>query len=407
MTSEPIQHISSASDFGKVALRGITKTFGQAQVLRNVNIEIQGGDFLTVVGPSGCGKSTLLRIIAGLEPQDEGTVSIGGTVVDALAPKQRDIAMVFQSFALYPHLTVFDNIAVPLRMRHLSLIQRLPGVGWMLPGKKRADRQIAQHVQEVARTLHIEGFLQQKPNQLSGGQKQRVALGRAMVRRPKVFLMDEPLSNLDAELRVAMRAEIVQLHRSMQSTFIYVTHDQAEAMTMSDQVAVLMNGELLQVDTPQNIYHEPTDIRVAQFIGSPQINILPGSVEDQGVINVLGKKLPIRCDIPGKANVHVGIRPTALNVASENRDAGFGGRIRLIENLGSDVFLHVELEGLENLVIVRTNPVETDRYGIDAKVELSMNVEHILIFDKRGQCISGLKNKPSLAQKSVAENDVD
>jgi len=254
-----------------VTIRDIEKSFGPIRVLNGVSIDIEDGEFIVLVGPSGCGKSTLLRIIAGLEQQDSGNILIGDQPVDGLHASRRDVAMVFQSYALYPHLTVEKNISVPLRMRRLNFFQRFPFVGPLMPGTKEALADIAKDVNEVTETLGISHLMDRKPGQLSGGQRQRVAVGRAMVRHPQAFLMDEPLSNLDAELRVHMRAEIAELHRRLESTFIYVTHDQAEAMTMADRVAVMMDGDLLQVDTPSKVYADPSDIRVAEFIGSPKI----------------------------------------------------------------------------------------------------------------------------------------
>jgi multiple sugar transport system ATP-binding protein len=268
-----------------VALREIRKSFGSTSVLKNVSLEIASGEFLTLLGPSGCGKSTLLRIIAGLEAQDAGTVTIGDRVVDGLRPKLRDVAMVFQSYALYPHMTVAQNMGLPLRMRRLSFAQRLPFIGRLLPGTQRVAEEIDNEVVRTAKALEIGHLLHRKPGQLSGGQRQRVAVGRAMVRHPAVFLMDEPLSNLDAQLRVQMRTEIKDLHRRLGATFVYVTHDQSEAMTLSDRVAVMLQGDLLQVGSPQQIYADPADLRVAEFIGSPRINILPGVVRDTGLVD--------------------------------------------------------------------------------------------------------------------------
>ena len=229
-----------------VTIRDIEKSFGSVNVLNGVSIDIEDGEFIVLVGPSGCGKSTLLRIIAGLEQQNAGNISIADELVDNLHASHRDIAMVFQSYALYPHLTVANNISVPLHMRRLSFLQRLPLLGRFMPGHKEIMDGIKRDVDEVTETLGIGALMDRKPGQLSGGQRQRVAVGRAMVRHPRAFLMDEPLSNLDAELRVHMRAEIAELHRRLATTFIYVTHDQAEAMTMADRVAVMMDGDLLQ-----------------------------------------------------------------------------------------------------------------------------------------------------------------
>ncbi|MQX55353.1 ABC transporter ATP-binding protein, partial [Sinorhizobium meliloti] len=272
----------------EISIRSIRKSFGATSVLKDVSLEIADGEFLTLLGPSGCGKSTLLRILAGLEVQTGGSLAIGDHVVDGVRPKRRDVAMVFQSYALYPHMTVAQNMALPLRMRRLSSWQRLPVVGRFLLGTTAVGAEIEKDVMRTAKALGIGHLLARKPGQLSGGQRQRVAVGRAMVRQPAVFLMDEPLSNLDAKLRVQMRAEIKELHQRLGVTFVYVTHDQSEAMTMSDRVAVMLDGELLQVAPPQEIYADPDDLRVAEFIGSPKINILEATLRSDGLADAAG-----------------------------------------------------------------------------------------------------------------------
>ncbi|MDX2203357.1 MAG: ABC transporter ATP-binding protein, partial [Hyphomicrobiaceae bacterium] len=266
----------------QVRLRDIRKSFDRVEVLKGVDLDIADGEFISLVGPSGCGKSTLLRIIAGLEGQTSGHIEIGAENVDGVAPAARNLAMVFQSYALYPHLSVFDNIAVPLRMRRLSTLQRFPGLRWLVPGTRSRERGIRVDVAAVADLLGLQELLARKPAQLSGGQRQRVAVGRAIVREPRAFLLDEPLSNLDAKLRVHMRTEIAQLHRRLGATFIYVTHDQAEAMTMSDRIAVMMDGNVIQIGTPDQVYDDPQDLRVAEFIGSPKINVLEAEAGQGG-----------------------------------------------------------------------------------------------------------------------------
>src|SRR5579884_2630274 len=244
-----------------VTLEHVVKRFGDVVAVNDVSIEIEDKEFLVLVGPSGCGKSTILRLIAGLEELTDGNIYIGNRLVNDVAPKDRDIAMVFQSYALYPHMSVYDNLAFGLRLRHTP--------------KKEIDRR----VHEAAEILGIEMLLNRKPKQLSGGQRQRVALGRAIVREPQVFLMDEPLSNLDAKLRVATRAELVKLHRRLQTTVIYVTHDQVEAMTMGNRIAVLRDGMLQQLGTPQDVYSKPANMFVAGFIGSPAMNFFRGELQ--------------------------------------------------------------------------------------------------------------------------------
>ncbi|MGO8711304.1 MAG: ABC transporter ATP-binding protein [Rhizomicrobium sp.] len=366
---------------GAVTLTGVTKQFGPVVVLRGIDIDIHPGEFITILGPSGCGKSTLLRIIAGLERQSSGSVAIDGAVVDGLRPDERDIAMVFQSYALYPHLSVFENIAVPLRMRRLSACKRFRAAS-LLPGVRRITRDIAQDVLAVATTLRIEELLQRKPGQLSGGQKQRVALARAMVRKPRAFLMDEPLSNLDAELRVHMRAEIAQLHRQLGTTFIYVTHDQAEAMTMSDRVVLIVDGTPLQIGSPDAIYGDPDDLRVAQFMGTPRINVLPAVATSRG-IDVLGALLPLPTGVTPGMKLQVGIRPGRLAPATGER--GLTGRLAFRENLGSDLFLHVEVEGAKTPLVAHCDPAESGAWRIGERVSLAIAPKHVMLFGMDGR----------------------
>ena len=371
-----------------VSLHSITKRFGDAVAVDGVSLDIRDGEFLTLVGPSGCGKSTLLRIIAGLEGQTSGLVSIGGMPVDALRPKQRDVAMVFQSYALYPYMTAAQNMALPLVMRRLSRWQRLPLLGRMLPGTKASRRAIDGDVKVVAETLDIAHLMHRKPGQLSGGQRQRVAVGRAMVRHPAVFLMDEPLSNLDAKLRVQMRAEIAELHRRLGVTFIYVTHDQAEAMTMSDRVAVMRDGLLLQVAAPQDIYAHPADIRVASFIGSPRINCLAGTARSDGAVDVHGATLPGPPALPAGSSVTVGVRPEGFAIAENSGPETITGRIRTIEHLGSDLFVHLDLPAAGEPVIVRTEPGMHSRLHHGEELHISAATGGVLLFDGDGRRVS-------------------
>jgi multiple sugar transport system ATP-binding protein len=348
---------------GAMQIRGLGKRFGDSTVLDGVDLDIAAGEFVTILGPSGCGKSTLLRIIAGLETESAGTVSIDGEPMAALAPNARDIAMVFQSYALYPHLTVAQNIAVPLRMRVLGPAQRLFGLA------PRAVRErIDTDVRQVAAVLRIESLLNRRPGQLSGGQKQRVALARAMVRRPRVFLMDEPLSNLDAELRVHMRAEIAQLHRQIGATFLYVTHDQVEAMTMSDRVAVILGGRLQQVASPDTLYRDPDTLAVAQFVGTPRINVLPAD----------------RAGLPAAGSAQVAVRPERLAVGASGN---LRGRLVHRENLGSDLLLHVEVAGVANPLIARADPGAVEDFSIGDGLGLSIDPRHALFFDDTGRRI--------------------
>ncbi len=368
-----------------VVVAGIEKRFGDTVAVDDVTLEIAQGEFLTLLGPSGCGKSTLLRIIAGLEPQTSGSVSIDGRVVDHLRPKQRDIAMVFQSYALYPHMTVSQNMALPLVMRQLTLAQRLPLIGRFLPGSRGARAAIEARVREVAAALEIDHLLGRKPGQLSGGQRQRVAVGRAMVRHPRVFLMDEPLSNLDAKLRVQMRAEIKELHRRLGITFLYVTHDQAEAMTMSDRVAVMMEGELLQVAPPKTIYAAPADMRVATFIGSPRINLLGGVVRGDGAVEVPTAVLDVAAGLSAGSTVTVGLRPESLALVEVNGRDTFRGTVRAVEHLGADLFVHAEVEGAAEPVILRADPAAHDGLAYGDAVCFAPRPGAALLFDGEGR----------------------
>ncbi|MFZ5784603.1 MAG: ABC transporter ATP-binding protein [Pseudomonadota bacterium] len=354
----------------QLAIRNIRKSFDRTQVLRGVDLEIAHGEFISLVGPSGCGKSTLLRIVAGLEAQTEGDVVIGERNVNGVKASERDLAMVFQSYALYPHLSVFDNIAVPLRMRQLNAWQRLPGARWLSSGRRRTDRHIRAEVERAASLLGLTELLARRPAQLSGGQRQRVAVGRAIVRQPKAFLLDEPLSNLDAMLRVHMRTEIAQLHRRLGATFIYVTHDQAEAMTMSDRIAVMMSGNIVQVGTPDEIYNRPQDIRVAEFIGSPKINILPAIVDADRRARVLGLPLDHRLDVPPGTDVQAGIRPEAVRrpIAGE---AAWKGEVIHLENLGSEVFVHLKVAGAPRPILGRLDPTEARALAIGTTAALA------------------------------------
>jgi len=351
-----------------INLRGITKQFGETEVLKGVDLDIADGEFLTLVGPSGCGKSTLLRIISGLEAQSSGDVEIAGSLMNAVRPSKRDLAMVFQSYALYPHLTVAQNLETPLKLRDLGFLERFPILGLLVPGRAAKMTRLREAVAEACRTLKIEHLADRKPGQLSGGQRQRVALGRAMVRKPVAFLMDEPLSNLDAALRVHMRAELAQLHRSLGVTFIYVTHDQAEALTMSDRMAVMMDGQILQLGAPNEIYRNPHDRRVAEFIGSPRINLLDGAVDGDGRVSVHGVQLR-RKTSGGHRQIRVGIRPEHLGLAGDQgANEVWPFRLTHMENLGADFYLHGHLNGAAAPVVARAHPEQAMRLSIGDEV---------------------------------------
>ncbi|MBR0656128.1 ABC transporter ATP-binding protein [Plastoroseomonas arctica] len=363
-----------------ILIEGVEKAFGATRVLKGVSLTLRQGEFMALVGPSGCGKTTLLRIVAGLESADAGRVVIGGRDVTRARPADRDIAMVFQNYALYPHLTVAQNLAVPLAMRRLSALERLPLVHRLVPGNAARRRAIAARVGEAAAMLRIAHLLDRRPGQLSGGQRQRVALGRALVREPAAFLMDEPLSNLDAELRAGTRQEIVDLHRRAGVTTIYVTHDQVEAMTMADRVAVMMEGEVLQLGTPREVYDDPCDIRVAGFLGSPRINALPGIATENGVsLGTLA--LPLRAAAAPGSAVTIGLRPEAIRVAP----LGLACRVEHLEYLGAETLLHARLEAPEARIVARLPVAAGEGLSRGDAVRLGADWERALVFGADGK----------------------
>ena len=372
----------------EIELKSISKSFGSTEVIKSLDLSISNGEFITIVGPSGCGKSTLLRIIAGLENQSTGDVEIDGNVVNNTRASERDLAMVFQSYALYPHLTVQQNLMVPLKLRRLSFLERFPIIGWFMPNRRSKLDEIVSKVQAASETLQITHLLDRKPGQLSGGQQQRVAVGRAMVREPVAFLMDEPLSNLDAGLRVHMRAEISELHRDLKTTFIYVTHDQAEALTMSDRMAVMMDGEILQLDTPHEIYNNPSTIRVAEFVGSPKINILNGQYDEKDNLNCFGIKITDSIKLAQKGNVSVGIRPEHMELVSSNDKKTFKGDIVYRENLGSDIFLHLAVNEGEQKIIVRSEPSKVINAAVGDQVMIGWDEQKVMVFDVDGKNVT-------------------
>jgi multiple sugar transport system ATP-binding protein len=351
---------------GSIQLHEVTKTFdgAKAAAVDNVSLEIADGEFLVLVGPSGCGKSTLLRMIAGIETTSSGQVLINGVDATNLLPRDRDIAMVFQNYALYPHMTVAENLSFGLRLQKV-------------PKAKRRER-----VAEVMAMLRLDELGKRKPGQLSGGQRQRVAMGRAMVREPTAFLMDEPLSNLDAKLRVAMRAELARLHDRLGVTTIYVTHDQTEAMTLGDRVVVLRDGVLQQADTPQNLFHNPCNLFVAAFIGSPTINLVQATVVD-GFLEFAGFRLPIPegTSLPRGERVILGIRPSDLELA-EFAPAGsprIAVQLEVVENLGAEV----------NVIF----PIEAPPVDADARLEAegaAAGDEQLLADEGRSRFIASL-----------------
>lgn len=360
----------------EVILKNICKSYDNGfNAVKNVNIDIEDKEFVVLVGPSGCGKSTTLRMIAGLEDISDGELYIGDKLVNDIDPKDRDIAMVFQNYALYPHLSVYDNMAFALKLR------------------KMPKDEIDKKVKEAAKILDLGHLLDRKPKALSGGQRQRVALGRAIVRNPKVFLMDEPLSNLDAKLRTAMRTEITKLHKSLGTTFIYVTHDQVEAMTMGTRIVVMKDGVIQQVDSPINIYNNPANLFVAGFIGSPQMNFLEGKIEKDGnnVFVVFGNNkitLPkpkadvlVKEGYVGKS-VTFGIRPEHLSDNDELIAAHPGsivkGHVEVIELMGSESYIYTKCGNSQMNVKVEGST----ELKIGEVASLYLNTEKLHVFDK-------------------------
>ncbi|MDI7923145.1 ABC transporter ATP-binding protein [Ferirhizobium litorale] len=367
-----------------LSIRGVRKSFGDNQILKGVSLEAAPGEFIALVGPSGCGKSTLLRILAGLETADCGEIVVAGQDISGVRAADRNIAMVFQSYALYPHLSAAQNIAVPLVMRRLTRAQRLPMLGPLIPGQRKAVAAIKRDVREMAASLKIDHLLDRKPGQMSGGQRQRVALGRAMVRRPAIFLMDEPLSNLDANLRVHARGEIVELHRRAGVPTVYVTHDQAEALSMADRVAVMIGGALLQLAPPQVIYDDPQHVEVAKFIGQPRNNLLSSQVEADAVV-AFGD---VRCALSDRTiatgtAVTLGIRPEFVGISATG-GSGLPARVERVEFLGSEIIVYSRLEAIRETMIAKVSPAEGAGLAAGMPVRLHAAAEHLLVFATDG-----------------------
>ncbi|GAB6151045.1 sugar ABC transporter ATP-binding protein [Clostridium novyi A str. BKT29909] len=355
----------------KVILKDVEKIYPNGfKAVHGINLEINDGEFMVFVGPSGCAKSTTLRMIAGLEEITSGTISIGDKVVNDVPPKNREIAMVFQNYALYPHMTVYDNMAFSLKVRKVP--------------KDIIDKK----VRETAKNLDLEELLKRKPKELSGGQRQRVAVGRAIVRDPKVFLFDEPLSNLDAKLRVHMRVQLSKLHKELKTTMIYVTHDQVEAMTMGDRICVMNFGRIMQVDTPLNLYRYPVNKFVAEFIGSPTMNVIEGELikEDDLVLIKLGDiKLRLPKDKADKVQGYIdkkvwfGIRPSDINLQENVNGVGIEGVVDFIENMGSEAFIYFKLGAKQFISNIQSSDISNIK--TNDKIKLMFNMDNCHIFD--------------------------
>ena len=343
-----------------ISLQNLKKSFGDTKVIHDLSIDIKDGELIVIVGPSGCGKSTLLRMIAGLEDANDGNILIDGKKVNSLEPMERNIAMVFQNYALYPHMSVFDNMAYGLK------IAKIP------------KDEINSRVQKAAKILEIQDYLERKPNQLSGGQRQRVAIGRAITRNPKIFLFDEPLSNLDAALRAEMRVEISKLHNQIKTNMIYVTHDQVEAMTLADRIVILNQGNIEQVGTPEEIYNDPANIFVAQFIGTPKMNILEVSEQNiisENTIKILENNIQFDQLKLNKSKHFVGIRPEHLKANQENQFS-FNPEIELIENLGNEKIAYMKKNEHQLSAKVPSNIEIGNKIGFD--------LNDLFIFDENG-----------------------
>lgn len=354
----------------QVRLSNLVKKFGEVKAVNNLTLKIEDGEFLVLLGPSGCGKTTALRCIAGLETPDSGEIYVGDQMVNELPSKDRDIAMVFQSYALYPHMTVYDNMAFPLRLRRYS--------------KDEVDRR----VKATADLLRIHELLDRKPKQLSGGQAQRVALGRAIVREPKAFLMDEPLSNLDARLRLHMRAELKRLQKELKITTIYVTHDQAEAMTMGDRIAIMNHGELQQLGPPENVYSSPTNPFVAGFLGSPPMNFVECSFEEKGggILRFNGNQFALPESQSGAVRQNIsdhqvvlGFRPEDVSLQDRQELGSIEAEVYVYEPLGSETI--VDLKMGENLIKAKVSP--DTRLKIGETKWINVNKDKLHIFDKK------------------------
>ena len=356
-----------------LSLHSLKKSFGKHEIVKGIDLDIQDNEFVVFVGPSGCGKSTLLRLIAGLEESTEGVIKIDGEDVTMLPPSKRGISMVFQSYALYPHMTVFENMAFGLKIG------------------KNSKKEIQEKVEKTAKILQIDSLLNRKPKELSGGQRQRVAIGRAIVREPKVFLFDEPLSNLDAALRIQMRMEIAKLKATLKTTMVYVTHDQTEAMTLADKIVVLRDGNVEQVGSPLQLYHHPRNLFVAGFLGSPAMNFVPSTIthveRDHMTVEFCGKELSIPLnshsailDAKTGSKITLGIRPEDITLSKKNAKS-HKGSVSMVERLGGETYVYITIEGSQTILLKASGD---EAIKINDDISFVFDAKDIHIFDDNG-----------------------
>ncbi len=363
-------------------IRGVSKNFGSFTALDQISLSLEAGELVSILGPSGCGKSTLLRVIAGLDDADAGDILIGGQSVKSISPKDRGVAFVFQSYALYPHLKSYDNIAAPLVMRELSAFDRLPFIGRRLPSAGRKYESIDRRVNAVAQLLKIEPFLQRKPSQLSGGQRQRIALGRALVREPKLFLLDEPLANLDASLRNHTRAELSTLQKRLGTTTVFVTHDQTEAMALSDRIALMFAGKIRQIGTPDELYRNPVDLDVAKFLSQPYLNTLPAAVVAAGRAVVAGEPMAI-VDARNPDSIGIiGFRPEHCSLATRKTPGTLAISVERLEHAGAEAHVFVRLQGTGDLCVVRVTSAAMKDWPAGTSAWLAIHPEEGWFFPR-------------------------
>jgi multiple sugar transport system ATP-binding protein len=337
----------------KLEVRSVTKTFGPFKALNDVSLTLEPGELVSILGPSGCGKSTLLRVIAGLEDADGGEILIAGSAVGDISPKDRGVAFVFQSYALYPHLSAYDNISAPLVMRELSAFDRLPLARKLLKRTRAKQEAIDRRVRAVAELLKIEPYLARRPSELSGGQRQRVALGRALIREPKLFLLDEPFANLDASLRNHTRAELSTLQKRLGTTTVFVTHDQMEAMALSDRIALMFEGNIRQIGTPDDLYRHPVDLDVAKFLSQPYLNVLPAKVVISGHALIAGQHVTIDDADKAGAIGTVGFRPEHCSLHHRRATGALAVLVERLEHAGAEAHVFVRLVSSDDVCVVR------------------------------------------------------